>query len=142
MRLKITEFQTKTLNASGDHIYLKAVATIRGGKRHVEIFLRDRLEEKKIFENAEILLNGDLIEADGGSSIVNAEIVSVHLKTDIPLEDLSIKDRLNASGLIHEFRDVYRKDKIRAREILKVIGVSEEYAEEILLRNSYILPFI
>lgn len=142
MRLKITEFQTKTLNASGDHVYLKAVATIGGGKRHVEIFFRDRLEEKKIFENAEIILNGELIEADGGSSIVNAEIVSVKIKTDIPLEKLSIKDRLNASGLIHEFRDVYRKDKIRAREILKVIGVSEEYAEEILLRNSYILPFI
>lgn len=142
MRLQITDYQAKTLKANGDHLYLKAIATFGGVKKRVEIFFRDRLEEKKIFENAEILLNGELVEADGGSSIVNAEIISVKLKTELPLENLSIKDRLNASGLIHEFREVYRRDKIRAREILKVVGVSEEYAEEILLRNSYILPFI
>lgn len=142
MRLRISDFQTKDLNASGDHVYLRAIVLVNGSKRHLDIFFRDRLEEKKVFENAEILLNGELVEADGGSSIVNAEIVDVKLKTDMPLENLSIKDRLNASGLIHEFREVHRKDKIRAREILKVVGVSEEYAEEILLRNSYILPFI
>lgn len=142
MKLKVSEFEIKKLEADGNHIYLKGTAEYQGLKRQVEIFFRDILEEKKVFKEAEMTLNGELIEADGGTSFLNTEVIHATLKTDFPLDGLSIKDRLNATGLIHEFRDIFRKDKIRAREILKVVGVSEDYAEEILLRNSYILPFI
>lgn len=142
MRLTIDDYKLKKLPGEGDHVFLKANAQVKGRKIALEIFFRDRLEEKKIFKNAEILLNGEFIEADGGASFLNAEVIRVKLKTELPLDDMSIKDRLNASGLIHEFKAVFRRDKIRAREILKVLGVSEEYAEEILLRNSYILPFL
>ena len=98
------------------------------------------MEEKKFFQNAIIVLNGEIIEADGGTSLINSEVVEVMLDLEIPIDNMTIKDRLNASGLIHEFKLVFRKDKIRVREILKVLGVSESYTEEILLRNSYVLP--
>ncbi len=128
--------------SAGQHIYLSGYATTDLGKEHLSVFFRDRLEEKKVFEPAELTLSGDLVRSDAGTHLVNTHILYVRLLTDIPLDGLTIKDRLNASGLIHEFRDIYRKDKIRAMEILKVLGVSEKMAEEILLRNSYVLPFI
>lgn len=140
MQLKIKEYQIKTLEAQGSHVFIKGRVLIDDRIREIEVFFRDRLEEKKLFDDAEITLSGELVEADGVLSMVDAQVVGVRLLMELPLESLNIKDRLNATGLIHEFKQVFRRDKIRAKEILKVLGVKEEYAEEILLRNSYILP--
>lgn len=140
MRIKISDYQLKKLEALGSHTFIKGKVSLNGKIRSIEIFFRDRLEEKKLFEEAIITIDGDLVEADGGLNMVEASVANVELKLEIPLDSLSIKDRLNATGLIHEFKEIFRRDKIRAREILMVLGVSEEYAEEILLRNSYILP--
>ncbi len=140
MRIKISDYQLKKLEAPGSHTFIKGKVSLNGKIRSIEIFFRDRLEEKKLFEEATITIDGELVEADGGLNMVEASVANVELKLEIPLDSLSIKDRLNASGLIHEFKEIFRRDKIRAREILMVLGVSEEYAEEILLRNSYILP--
>lgn len=134
-----TQYSIQKLPADGGHIFLRAQFPDKGA---AEVFFRDRLEEKKVFDRAEMTLQGEWIPADGGNHLIHTHVVRVHLLTDIPLQDLSIKDRLHASGLIHEFRDIFRKDKMRAMEILKVLGVPEKFAEEILLRNSYVLPFI
>jgi len=140
MQLIITDFKVK--NMSGQHVYLAGSIHTDKGIEQVEVFFRDRLEEKKVFERAELTLSCDLVRSDAGTHLVNAHILKVRLITDVPLDGLTIKDRLYATGLIHEFREIYRKDKIRAMEMLKVLGVSDKMAEEILLRNSYALPFI
>lgn len=140
MRIKISDYQLKRLEALGSHTFIKGKVAIEGKNRSIEIFFRDKLEEKKLFEEAEITIDGELVDADGGLNMVEARVVNVKLLMEIPLDSLNIKDRLNATGLIHEFKEIFRRDKIRAKEILMVLGVSEEYAEEILLRNSYILP--
>ena len=141
MEVEIREFDIKNLEAEGEHVYIKAKVEINGRKQTVDVFFRDVLQEKKIFLDSKMRLEGDLIEADGGASILNARVLSIELDVELPLDQMTIKDRLNATGLIHEFRMVYRRDKIRAREILKVLGVSEEYAEDILLSRKFILPF-
>ncbi len=140
MRIKISDYQLKKLEAQGSHTFIKGKVSLNGNIRSIEIFFRDRLQEKKLFEEATITIDGELVEADGCLSMVEASVAHVELLMEIPLDSLSIKDRLNATGLIHEFKEIFRRDKIRAREILMVLGVSEDYAEEILLRNSYILP--
>lgn len=141
MKIEIREFEIKKLDAAGDHLYLKSFTEIDGTSRKIEIFFRDRLEEKKIFINSLMTIQGDLVDADGGMSLINSRVVNVKFDQDFPLEDLSIKDRLLATGLIHEFHEVFRRDKIRAREILKVLGVEGAYAEEILLSRKFILLF-
>ena len=141
MELEIRDFEVKNLEAEGAHIYLKAKVEINGIQQSIEVFFRDLSQEKKIFNEATMLIEGDLIEADGGTSLLNTQVKSVKLDVELPLDQMSIKDRLYATGLIHEFRKVYRRDKIRAREILKALGLSEEYAEEILLSRKFILPF-
>jgi len=142
MEVKISDFEVKKMKGSGQHLYLSGTVHSPAGTEEMDIYFRDRLEEKKVFSPAELTLSGERIQSDTGILFINAAVVHVRLQCEVPLADLTIKDRLNASGLIHEFRVVYRRDKIRAVEILKVLGVSEKMAEEILLRNSYILPFI
>jgi len=144
MVLHLTEYQIKQMEADGVHLYLSGVMDWDGNKKRIEVFFENSYEEKKIFNNAEIAVDGDLVESSSSESyhLVQSRVVSVKLITDFPIENLTIHDRLMATGLIHEFKKVFRRDKIRAREILKALGVSEEYAEEILLRNSYILPFV
>lgn len=140
MRIQISDYQLKKLDAQGSHSYIKGVISLDGKTSPIEIFFRDRLEEKKLFEEAIITVDGELVESDGGLEMVDSRVIHVELCLEIPLDSLSIKDRLNATGLIHEFKEIFRRDKIRAKEILMVLGVSEKYSEDILLRNSYILP--
>ena len=118
--------------------------TFESTQKQVYVFFENTTEEKKLFENCTIQLDGDFIESSTAAPhhLVQASVVTNKLNDDLPLENLTIHERLMATGLIHEFKKCFRKDKMRAREILKVLGVSEEYAEEILLRNSYILPFV
>jgi hypothetical protein len=142
MQLIISDFEVKKMSSTSQHIYLSGNAETDLGLEHVAVFFQDRMQEKKVFESAILTIRGDLVRTDAGTHLVNSRIEHVQLLADIPLEGLTIKDRMNASGLIHEFREIYRKDKIRAMEILKVLGVSEKMAEEILLRNSFVLPFI
>ncbi|MCP4457055.1 MAG: hypothetical protein GY816_03355 [Cytophagales bacterium] len=126
------------------HKYLVSDMDFNGAQEELYVFLRDTIEEKKLFDNCSIELEGEFIESSATSPhhLVQASVVSVKLNDDLPLENMTIHERLMATGLIHEFKKCFRKDKIRAREILKVLGVSEEYAKEILLRNSYILRFV
>ncbi|MEQ9229933.1 MAG: hypothetical protein RIF46_04570 [Cyclobacteriaceae bacterium] len=147
MHIQISDYQLKKLDAQGSHSYIKGVISLDGKTSPIEIFFRDRLEEKKLFEEAIITVDGELVESDGGLvesdgglEMVDSRVIHVELCLEIPLDSLSVKDRLNATGLIHEFKEIFRRDKIRAKEILMVLGVSEKYSEDILLRNSYILP--
>jgi hypothetical protein len=142
MKLSISEFEIKKLDGIGDHIYLVGKAHDGSNPRSVEVFFLNRMEEKKVFANAELTLVGEWVQSENQNQLLNASILHVRLLTDIALDSLSIKDRLNATGLIHEFRDVYKKDKYRALEILKILGVSEKFAEEMLIKNTFMLPFI
>ena len=142
MKLHISSIQIRELQGIGDHIYIKGVTVIDDVQQPVDVFFRDKKEEKKVFENSTTLVSGELIAADGGHAVLNARILEVKLTVELPLEDMTIKDRLYATGLIHEFKDIYRKDKIRAVEILKVLGVRQEYAEDLLLRTKQVLPFL
>ena len=132
------------MESDGGHKYITGTMIIKGVKNKVHVFFDNTLEEKKLFENCEIVLEGELVASDSSSPhhLLQAKVMSIKMNCDLPLENLTIKDRLMATGLIHEFSTCFRRDKIRAREILKVLSVSESYAEEILLRNSYILPFV
>ena len=142
MQVTIKDFEVKKMQGIGDHLYLLGTLNTSEGLKRIEVYFKDKLEEKKVFTSAELTLRGDLVQTEAGTHLINASVLGARLLCEVPLADLTIKDRLNASGLIHEFRLVYRKDKIRAVEILKVLGVSEKMAEEILLRNSYILPCV
>lgn len=142
MELTISDFVVHKLATPGDHIFLIGTTDFGDGPEKVQVFFLNRLEEKKVFANAELTLSGELIHSDHTIQLLNCSVTNVRLLTEISLDTLSIKDRLNASGLIHEFREVYRNDKYRALEILKVLGVSEKFAEEMLIKNTFMLPFI
>ena len=142
MQLVISDFKIKKLDTSGDHIYLEGKASIGNQDEFLQIFFLNKMEEKKVFANSEITLRGELVQTTSPKQLLDSTINNVQLLTEISLESLSIKDRLNASGLIHEFREVYRKDKHRALEILKVLGVNQKFAEEMLVKNTFMLPFI
>jgi hypothetical protein len=142
MKLKISDFEIKKIPDVSDHIYLLARAVVEEEMSEVEVFFQNKLEEKRVFANAELTVVGEWVRSEMRNQLVNSTIQKVRLLTEINLSQLSIKERLNASGLIHEFRDVYKKDKYRALEILKVLGVSAKFAEEMLIKNTYMLPFI
>ena len=151
MQLSFTEYELKKIPQTGrgrhlpdGHTFLSGTFEKEGEKNKVLVYFESITEEKKLFNNCELLLEGDFIEGDTTTPpcMVLTRVLSARLNEDLPLADLSIHDRLMATGLIHEFKQCFRRDKIRAREILKILGVSENYAEEILLRNSYILPFV
>lgn len=139
MKINIQEFSVHHLDSPGSHKYLKG-KTEAGEKVHV--FFRDPIEERRIFENADLTITGEEVRAEDGLHLLNAKVEEIRLHADMPLEVLSIKDRLFATGLITEFREVHKKDKYRAREILKALGVSESYAEEILISRKNLLPFV
>jgi hypothetical protein len=138
LEIRIRSFRLKTLDTAGGHQYLEA--EYRG--RRLTIFFKDRREEKRIFSNADLTIIGEAIEAEDGLHLLEASVTEISLHCDIPLEPLSIKDRLYATGLINEFKDVHKKDKYRALEILKALGVSESYAEDLLISRKNVLPFI
>ena len=138
----ISDFTVKKIDSLGDHIYLQGKIVLDKKTEELSIFFLNKLEEKKVFNSAKLTVSGDFVASTHPKQLLNSVIDNVQLLTDVPLESLSLKDRLNASGLIHEFRSVYRKDKHRALEILKVLGVSEKFAEEMLIKNKFMLPFI
>ncbi len=151
MRLILTDYELKKIPTNGKgkkagdgHRYLLGSTIINNVESEILVYCENSMEEKKLFNKCTIELEGDLIESKSESphNLVQAKIFSVRLNNDLPHDNLSIHDRLMATGLIHEFKECYRKDKIRAREILKLLGVSEEYAEDVLLKKSNILPFI
>ena len=142
MDLILKKYDIISTDIDGGHKYLLSNSP-EDPTIDLEVYFESSFEEKKLFANAELTLFGELLtKSPEKHYLMNTIIKSVKIISDIPLEQLTIKDRLNATGLIHEFSKCFRKDKFRAMEILKAVGVSESYAEEILLRNSYILPFV
>ena len=142
MDLILKKYDIISTDIDGGHKYLISTSPVNSAA-DLEVYFESAFEEKKLFTNAEISLSGELLTKSSEKHyLMNTIIRSVKIISDIPLDQLTIKDRLNATGLIHEFSKCFRKDKFRAMEILKAVGVSESYAEEILLRNSYILPFV
>jgi hypothetical protein len=100
----------------------------------IQIFFADVLEEKKIFECSTLLLEGEFVsrQSNQPAHLLSARVVSVELHTEIPIHNLTLAERLNATGLAREFYEVKKPDPERAGEILRAIGIDEKNIRRLL----------